>query len=397
MSVRAQLSWSGVVWFVGMWLVASASVLAQPAVTLHQVISIPGTATDRSQLSEEILPGTPHNQFGGVSAIEWTGTGDEYWVLPDRGPSDGAANYHCRVHRVRLPLGEGSRQPEILETIMLVDQRGAPFLGSSAMFVATADQMRRLDPEGLRLDSAGNFLISDEYGPQVIRFSRSGRFIEELPVPSAFPIDNPSADAQEEDANNQKGRRSNRGMEGLAISPNGESLVGLMQSPLLQDAERNASGKAVGLNSRIWRYDLRRGIHQQFVYRQDHRDHKMHEILALDDMHFLVIEQDGKAGENAAYKKIVSISLRGATEIANEIVLPPGDLPASIRPANKTDFIDLLAPEFGLAGPAMPEKIEGLCWGPHLADGRRLLVVATDNDFKSNQDSLFYFFAVGEQ
>ena len=31
------------------------------------------------------------------------------------------------------------------------------------------------------------------------------------------------------------GRQANRGMEGLAITPNGRTLVGIMQNALLQD------------------------------------------------------------------------------------------------------------------------------------------------------------------
>ncbi|HMP78639.1 MAG TPA: esterase-like activity of phytase family protein, partial [Pirellulaceae bacterium] len=226
---------------------------AQTPVELLKTLTISGSATDLSNLTEDILPGVPHNQFGGISAIEWTGRGNEFWVLPDRGPSDGAAHYQCRLHRVRLPIEpQGSQAVEILETIMLRDVRGVPFLGSSALFVSTGGQPRRFDPEGLRLDRDGNFLISDEYGPHVIRFNRQGVMIEELPVPQSFTVENPSAHGQEEDTNNTHGRRSNRGMEGLAVTPDKQFVVGLMQSPLLQDAELSSSGKPVGLNSRLW-------------------------------------------------------------------------------------------------------------------------------------------------
>jgi hypothetical protein len=41
----------------------------------------------------------------------------------------------------------------------------------------------------------------------------------------------------------------------------------------------------------------------------------------------------------------------------------------------------------------MPEKIEGLALGPALADGRRTLVVTTDNDLKTENPSWFWVFA----
>ena len=52
------------------------------------------------------------------------------------------------------------------------------------------------------------------------------------------------------------------------------------------------------------------------------------------------------------------------------------------------------AEAFGIAGPSAPEKVEGLAFGPDLADGRHLLVVTTDNDFVPTQPSLFFAFGV---
>ena len=63
-------------------------------------------------------------------------------------------------------------------------------------------------------------------------------------------------------------------------------------------------------------------------------------------------------------------------------------------PVRKRVLIDLLDPAFGLAGARFPEKIEGLAFGPNLADGRRLLVVASDNDFDAAEPIRFWFFAV---
>ena len=60
----------------------------------------------------------------------------------------------------------------------------------------------------------------------------------------------------------------------------------------------------------------------------------------------------------------------------------------------KTEFLDFLDPKFGLAGPTMPEKIEGLAWGKDLEDGRHVLIVTTDNDLNPDQPSWFWAFAV---
>lgn len=65
--------------------------------------------------------------------------------------------------------------------------------------------------------------------------------------------------------------------------------------------------------------------------------------------------------------------------------------------ASKSVFIDLLDPAFGLNlndANAIAEKIEGLAWGPNLADGRHLLYVISDNDLTPSIPSQLFSFAI---
>jgi len=59
----------------------------------------------------------------------------------------------------------------------------------------------------------------------------------------------------------------------------------------------------------------------------------------------------------------------------------------------KAAFVDLLDTAFGLKGNTFPEKIEGLAFGPDLADGRHTLIVTNDNDFLAAPNN-FYVFAI---
>ena len=78
----------------------------------------------------------------------------------------------------------------------------------------------RFDPEGIRVGLFGTFFISDEYGPDVFEFGRFGHLFRRLDVPDKFHISSPNADPNLELLGNTSGRQANRGMEGLAISPN---------------------------------------------------------------------------------------------------------------------------------------------------------------------------------
>jgi hypothetical protein len=50
-----------------------------------------------------------------------------------------------------------------------------------------------------------------------------------------------------------------------------------------------------------------------------------------------------------------------------------------------TPFVDIAA-ALRAMGLAIPEKIEGMAFGPRLADGSYTLIVATDNDFSVTQN-----------
>ena len=97
-------------------------------------------------------------------------------------------------------------------------------------------------------------------------------------------------------------------------------------------------------------------------------------ILAAGNGKFLVIERDGQTGEKAAFKRIMAIDIKDATDTTHVDKFPHKAVPKGVQPVKKTTFIDLLDPKFGLAGEKLPEKMEGLAWGPALPDGRDLLV-----------------------
>src|SRR5204863_5354850 len=96
------------------------------------------------------------------------------------------------------------------------------------------------------------------------------------------------------------GRLPNRGMEGLAISPDGTKLFGAMQSPLIQDGALGKENARVGRNCRILEVEIATGKTREFVYRLDDGANGVSEILAINDHEFLVLERDSKGGKEAA-------------------------------------------------------------------------------------------------
>ena len=92
-------------------------------------------------------------------------------------------------------------------------------------------------------------------------------------------------------------------------------------------------------------------------------------------------------------KTIYKIDLSGATDVSGIASLPAGALPVGITPVSKQLFINLLDADLNLAA-TIPEKIEGLTWGPDLPDGRHVLYVISDNDLNPALATQIYAFAI---
>ncbi len=367
--------------------------LAAPAVADIKLVgttAIPGTAIDRSGLTDVLKDGTPHNRLGSFgSGIAYTGVGNRYVMVADRGPADGTIPYWCRMQVFDITLDQGQLRAALVETVMLKDSSGENFTGAAAeLGKSGAGTPLRLDPEGVRVGRSGTVFISDEYGPYIYEFDRKGKRLRSLPVPARFQIAKPSGDPKAEISGNRTGRVTNRGLEGLAITPDGRKLYAGMQSPLIQDGGRK------GTNIRILEVDIAGGGTREFLYPLAEAKYGLSEILAINERQFLVIERDGKSEDNKKFKKVFRIDLKRATDISGIDRLPVEGIPAGVTPVQKGLFLDLLDARFGLDTPELPEKVEGLAFGPDLPDGRRLLLVTTDNDFHATEATYIYAFAI---
>src|SRR5262245_32373687 len=248
-----------------------------------------GSLRDLAATSAPLENGAPGNLLGGLGSGIAHAYGDTFLALPDRGPNtipynsciDNTASYINRFQTIRLVLGPnpafpGSHQlpflltPMVLATTLLSSPsalvygqgvccglpEGAPRLntGSTYYFTGRSDNFdpwqsstnpgnARFDPESIRVANDGKHVfVSDEYGPNIYRFDRtSGSRDQIFRLPDKFAVSAPEPVGEGEISSNRTARVANRGMEGLAITPNGKTLVGVMQSPLVQDGGTSAS------------------------------------------------------------------------------------------------------------------------------------------------------------
>jgi hypothetical protein len=393
---------------------------AHAAVDLIAIGSVSGTYEDFAlDTAAPLENGVAGNLLGGGSGLAYAG-GNTFLALPDRGPNakaynsavDDTASYINRFQTFSLslaPSAPGSTLPFTLtpfltNTTLLWSKSltygsgasvglgsGAPtlnrrnknyFTGRSDNFDPTQPSTNpanaRLDPEGIRVSRDGeNVYISDEYGPYVYQFNRAtGKRIHVFTLPAEFAVANLSSVGATEISANTSGRVANKGMEGLAITPDGQTLVGIMQTQLIQDG----TVKTV----RIVTIDVETGVTHQYAYKLT-TGSGASEILAINDHEFLVDERDGKGlGDNssAVVKQLYHIDLAGAQEVLS------GESGATIasKAVSKTLFLDIVAKltALGVSVKDIPAKIEGLAFGQDVAIGgatKHTLYVANDNDF----------------
>jgi len=386
-------------------LVACAGA-AHAEITLFARGSVPGDAKDKSTLTGESLPGYSNDLFGSWgSAITSLWKNNLYVAVSDRGAQDGKARWQTRMHFITItpPESEGGElKIELQDTQLLRDLRDKPFWGSSAAIDAglraKAIDARRLDPEACREARDGSLWVADEYGPHIDRFDAKARRYDRIAIPDKFRIQKPNADPEKElPPSNTSGRQPNRGFEGLAINPYGSKLYAMTQSPLIQDGALNEKNERIGKYIRILQVGVEVGDEwgktAEYVYPLEDAKLGVSEILSVNSRQFLVLERDGKAGVDAKTKKIFLINIEGASDVSGVAALASDALPDDIKPVSKTLLIDLLDPKFGLAGAEMPEKIEGLTWGPEI-DGKLSLLVTSDNDLEPTQPTRVWMFAI---
>lgn len=383
-----------------------------------------GTATDFAPFTDTLENGLPQNVLGGIgSGLTWAG-GTTFLGVPDRGPNatafpngtpvDNTVSFISRFETLDLGLSPAAPgglpftlTPTLLDTALLYSDTalvygstaglpsGVPvdnspgrfyFTGRSDNFdggLSTNPGFARFDPESIRVAPDGNSIfIADEYGPYVYQFDRAtGRRVRSFQLPDRFAISHLNAMGALEISGNTSGRVTNKGAEGLAISPDGSTLAVLLQSPLIQD------GGDGGRANRIVTIDIPSGATHEYAYdnRIGSKNFNSSEIIALNNHQFLIDTRDGKGlgdGSVAVVKQIFAIDIAAATDVSGLV----GEGPLVAAAAPKKLFLDLVQVlnANGFASAQIPAKIEGLAFGQDVVVNgvaTHTLYVANDNDF----------------
>ena len=406
----------------------------------------------------------------GLQVTDWTNNGGgsysgRFNILPDRGYNAGTtySNYAARIQAVdftftpysgaatsgvaqnqinlsynptastKFTYNDGGNQ---VTTTGLIPDSSLSFSGSSVPLVTvsngtptkpatggTAINRLAIDSEALVLKGDGSGYIGDEYGANVYHFNSSKEITGVLGQPAATAPTKSGNLAFSSEVTPDTGRRGNQGMEGVALSPSGTKLFGLMQSALVQDSGAGNPGR---FNTRLMVWDVSSNpvpsaISDEYVIQLPigddngsgdgttaNRNFAQSEIIALDDTRLLVLSRDGNgkgvtSATGSVFKSVLLVDLAGATDIAGTAfdsttgdITPSGStLSPSITPLAWSEAVNLLDTfqlgkfDLNLNGGStanentLSEKWEGMSLVPTGTPDEFFLFVANDNDFIS--------------
>jgi len=367
---------------VGLGLTTVVRLLAAVALTLVLATGAAATPGDSARtpelefLGQQIFPTATQFQgttFGGLSGFAYDESRGVFYALSDD-------QVGARFYTLRIGFGGGAPAVEIVAVTTLRDASGQPFAPLS------------LDPEGLALTKDDTLVLTSEgfanrlIDPWVRDFSLDGRQLGALSVPTPFL---PAAG---------RGVRQNLGFESASTAPNGRFVFTGTEAALVQDGPPATLG--AGSPARLLRYNLQtRTLDRQYVYWTDPIAEPpvpatqfavsgLVELLALNNEFLLAMERSFSVGAPGTGNtiRLYRVALPGADDVNgfDSLALLLG----SVQPAAKTLLLDL--DDLGIP----LDNVEGMAFGPDLPDGRRSLILVSDNNFAPAQFTQFLLFAV---
>lgn len=305
-----------------------------------------------------------NTEVGGLSGITYNPEQQVYYAIAD----DPGTKNPARFYTLKLNFDSQAEPVTVTAVTPLLKTDGQPFAKNT------------LDPEGIAFTGKSVFVssegnINQKIAPFIKEFSLEGQELSSLPIPEKFF--NPSS-------KQSQGLRQNLGLESLTLTPDQKYLFTANENALTQDGEEPTLEQ--GTPCRILRYNLEtRQPEQEFLYiteplakppllPKEFKTQGLVELLAIDENHLISLERSFAVGSGFTIRLFL-VSLEKADNIQNIESLKNNRL--TINPVKKSFLLNLSTLNIPL------DNIEGLTWGSELENGKRSLILISDNNFNA--------------
>ncbi|HEY9808399.1 MAG TPA: esterase-like activity of phytase family protein, partial [Halomicronema sp.] len=305
---------------------------------------------------------------GGLSGITYDSVNNQYYIISDgrnSTGSPGAARFYTgTINLTGDTLAAGGWTINAVRTI------GNP----TPTFAANTT-----DTEGIALLGSSVYISSE--GIFTSGNPTSQPFINEFNISTGNQISALTIPAKFTATNTTSGIVGNAAFESLTISPSGIFLFTATENALKQEVA--APTATTGTPSRILTYDLTtNSAAAEYVYNTD-AGNGISEILAIDNTNLLVLERSMNPSVGGSLK-LYQVSLNNATDVSGLNSL----IGNSYTPVQKTLIANFQTAGFPIA------NFEGMTFGPNLSNGKRSLLLLSDNNFLPALDSTVAAFSV---
>lgn len=327
-------------------------------------------------------------QVGGLSGIDYDPKTDSYYIISD----DRSGLQPARYYRAAIRLS-GTRIDTVifLEKTDLLGENGRPYPS------AKEARNRTIDPEGIRFNPTGNEVVWVSEGERIVNakdtalvdpeilIARNGKYAGRYLIADGAAM-----------RLREFGARQNGSLEALTFADQYRSLWVALEEPLYQDGPR-ADVEDAPAYCRFFRYDAKtRDLLAQYAYDLDPVAYKpilstafrvngITDILDEGQGRLLVVERSFSTGRLPCTVKVFLATPGGGTEVTK---IPSLKADPSVKPMPKQLLLNMDTLGMHI------DNVEGITWGPTLANGHRTLVLITDNNFQSFQKTQVFLFEV---
>ncbi|WP_414000265.1 esterase-like activity of phytase family protein [Flavobacterium sp. W1B] len=328
-----------------------------------------------------------NTKIGGLSGIDYDKNQDIYYLISDeRSQVDPSRFYTAKIN-----LNNNQIQAiDFQDTNTLKNQEGNTF-GNWLSIPETS-----ADPEDIRYNPKSKSLIWSSEGARVLTSDKTvlqnpsitfmdlkGNYKDKIKLPSNLEM-------QKED----KGPRNNGTLESITFDKNHKNIYTCVEEPLFEDADKASTDK--GALIRFYKFDVKTKKNTaQYAYLLDaiakepnpKGSFGVNGVAAIQYYkkdQLLVLERSYSTGTLACTIKVYLCNLKKATDVKNLASLKN----KSIEVASKKLILNM--DDLGI----FTDNIEGLTFGPKLANGHQSLIFVSDNNFSDKQKTQLLLFEV---
>jgi hypothetical protein len=330
-----------------------------------------------------------NTKIGGLSGIDYDAKNELFYLLSD----DRAQTNDSRFYTAKIHLNKDQINGiEFLKVKILKNENGKNF-GNWISSPTTST-----DPEDIRYNPKSNSLVWSSEGARIVTPEKlvlqnpainfmdlNGNFLSKITLPANLEM-------QKE----EKGPRNNGTLEGLTFDFKYKNIYTNLEEPLFEDDDRASIDK--GAFIRLYQFDAKtKNNTAQYAYKLEPIAHEpipkdafaVNGVAAIQYFgknQLLVVERSYSTGTASCAIKVFLCDLKKASNIKNYASLKN----QNFEFASKKLILNM--DDLGI----FIDNIEGLTFGPKLANGHRSLIFVSDNNFSDKQKTQLFLFELQE-